>query len=483
MKKIVYLLIPILTFLISCDKNEDVSTEKPSTVPTNPSDGNGTKTTIDGVNINVLYINGVPVINNFTVKKKDSYFVGKNRSTIEYSYKEVGGVPQWVWTEDILTNGVYNQGDTIVIEYTPDNVDKVTKVKDIQQKECIFNGKTLDVDLEHVNAKLTFDIKLGNNYNLNLDTYKVSVLGKYTLSYGETHSVILEPQTIPVGSLIKVETEVAGEVFTKTLTEPLVLEANKELTVSLEMSPITRSFSVSTSTFNWVKDHIDLGQIVDVEGFRVQLPTNGEFEVIFKDLSKSFNYQYNKTTQLLTPQLPYLYWGNFQNHTKYAIYGKFTPDTEGIPEKDVLKTKDLSLSWGDPFNFNLSIHANSLLTFHIVNGGGYSAEQFEEHEKKATIEIEGLYEPSTYKSQLDKDIIVKPKILTDDDKFILTLNDKKYEVKMKDVEMEEVKMTQLIENKNYDITLNVIRSASMTVEAEIKDWVKVSVDGVIKIED
>jgi hypothetical protein len=476
MKKITYLLIPILSFLISCDKNEDIPVEEPQTFPTRPADEDATKTSPDGININVLYNNGVPLVDKFSVRKKSTYFIDRNSNVIEYYYREIDGVFQWVWTKDILTTDIINKGDTIIVWYEPEDAerDEVTKLKDLQQKESVFDGRTLDVDLEHTYAKLTLDIK--SDDNLSADKYKVSLLNKYTFAYGETHSLILEPQTIPKGSLIKLEIE--GEVFTKTLTDTLALEANKELIVSLKMIPITRSLTVS-SHLEWIKVNADLGQVLEIENFKAELPSNGEFAVNFQDLSKIHYYRYDKSLKLLIPQEPYLYWGNFKKNKDYKIYGSFTPDTEGIPEKDVLKTASLNIEWGKPLDFNVSIHANALLNFTLVNIGGYTTEQFEEYKKKATIELEGLYEPSGYKTQLGKDMIVKPKELTDDDRIILNFNDKKYGIKVKDINnsITGTKITKLIENKTYDIKLNLSQTALMNVKTEITDWMEINAVG------
>lgn len=319
-------------------------------------------------------------------------------------------------------------GATFYARHTPMQAANTPKTDPVSHLGDILGNTTagtlssvggLSLKLKHLLARLDITLVKGNGYptDISLNGATITLKGfksGYTLSdtnvatangsdteYNLTNtngtgaSIIVAPQTLPIGTEITVQLKegaIAASTYIFKATSPIDLQAGSinKLTLTLNLSEPAISVAVAewstgadatgSLTIDGINGGGSTGNIMPNKGDKLAITYRGE------GTNTAATYSYNGSAW--TSNAPF-YWeyvtkGNGTNFPFTAIY---TPAANGTPEKDLyygLATP----AFGAPLNFEMK-HAMAQVKIELKAGEGYAKipDNPTEEENKAMIAL------------------------------------------------------------------------------------------------
>ncbi|MDL2221972.1 fimbrillin family protein [Parabacteroides sp. OttesenSCG-928-N08] len=153
-----------------------------------------------------------------------AFTLWKNRGTDEavsadYSYQngEWNAFPNPFFVNHITPT------DRFSAEYIPEVADPISGVKDILRTPSVaMIDETLQLDFEHINAKVSISLAKGENFPADVDLKEAEFQLQGVSLKGISHQLLLEPCTLPVGKITEIK--VGGRTY--------IVKSDKEITIA-----------------------------------------------------------------------------------------------------------------------------------------------------------------------------------------------------------------------------------------------------------
>ncbi|KAA6351145.1 hypothetical protein EZS27_001496 [termite gut metagenome] len=453
MKKL-FRLIPILIMgiLISCNEKEDINDE------------------IIGISLvtrSNVSVESVPIVPYFKLTKNNT------SKAVNYVFKD----GKWETDNSPFLKGEAANGSIFKAEYIPNEVDLITREKDILVATFIYNGEqNIELDFKHINAKL--NITLVNNVTKTSDKVNIKLWNIYTINNFHNTSLIISPLIVSKNSEINVVID--GESFTFKELQELTINPNDEINYTLNLNnevPITfkkSEWSVMDKKLNYVSVYPKIS-------FGSELPSlKGDFIIQINEFK--YNYNFNNLNEIIPAGEPYLYWEFFEKGN-YNVKGTYIPPYEYDKnyENDILEQNLLSVPWGEDLFFNKLGHINTLISVNLIKGKGFYEGEWET--ANPLIKGRGIYSVKSSDDiilEQNKPVIIKPILLNDNCKFIINFLEKELIVKLNSIIFNNQPLTELKANTSYVFDLTIDRAGTTNINIIYSDtWNVYNTKGTI----
>ncbi|KAA6337022.1 hypothetical protein EZS27_014860 [termite gut metagenome] len=402
------------------------------------------------------------------------YFTLKNETTskkVTYTFKN----GMWEANSDPFVMQDVSIGNKLVAEYEPLNADPISNIKDILQSEIIYNGeKNIEFNFSHINSRFVF--KLVNNTNKIFKKISVNLWDNFTIKdFENEYSVIISPQTIKKGSIIKITVD--DENFNFSLEKDLTLDKNSVLFYTLRLNNELSIGEINEA--EWKVENVVNSIIVPTIN-KIQLLEDGIFSFIIENdktgIKKNFSFNYihdeNKLAEILSSVDESFDWNIFSETDTYTLFGKFVPNREGNPEKDILE-ETTHISWGKPISFNNFNHINSTIEIEFKD---MDNQYF--NTQNNYIVLNGFNFSNSlkeYKVPLEKNIIItmNPQILTNESTIKLILEGEEFNSRLNLTKVGEINLTEFEAGKKYVLKYSIHyyeNNKNFTISYTISDW-------------
>lgn len=310
---------------------------------------------------------------------------------------------------------------------------------------------------------------IGTDANGNMLAIAGTATKQYGISSGDTHLVV--PQTLAAGSVFSVKLA-NGNTYTAKLTQDVTLEAGKNTTLTLTLTPTT--VGLKTTVADWgeaaAAAEVHLDGLTDGT---VAITANEGDQLTVTYAQDNLTAVYTYTGGQWTSTAP-LYWDDINREGFTGEFSAvYTYKTKTAPAEDKLTGKATNVTYGSELSFSLA-HTTAKLTFTFKAGEGVTEDDIAGFTK--TIALNG----TDY--TIAGDMHFAPYTLTATDVITLTRpNGNTYIVKLKDLKNDTADLftnSKLEAGKHYAITLTV-NETSVGIQASIAAWTEVTGSGTM----